>query len=90
MRSTIRVFQKTYAFLFRFNALALYSYRENHSTGLIPVLVGAVCHKRCVTINMNRWNKPKLQMFKKRLFPKLLFYISHYSGTNESREHGGT
>ena len=84
MRSTIRVFQKTYAFLFRFNALALLSYKENHSTGC------AVCHERCVTINMNRWNKPKLQMFKKRLFPKLLFYISHYSGTNESREHNST
>ena len=48
------------------------------------------CHERCVTINMKWWNKSKLQMFKKRLFPKLLFYISHYSGTNESREHGGT
>ena len=46
MRSTIRVFQKTYAFLFRFNASALLSYRENHSTGLIPVPVCAVVSRK--------------------------------------------
>ena len=31
------------------------------------------CHERCVTINMNWWNKSKLQMFKKDSFQSFCF-----------------
>ena len=82
MRSTIRVSRRLMCF-FSVSTLRRCSLTAK-TTQLVwyLFLFAPSYHERCVTINMNKWNKPKLQMFKKRLqsfcftFPTILEQIN--------------
>ena len=83
MRSTIRVSRRRLMCFFSVSTLRRCSLTAK-TTQLVwyLFLFAPSCHERCVTINMNKWKKPKLQMFKKRLqsycftFPTILEQIN--------------